>query len=234
MKIIAIVPARGASTRIPRKNIVDLCGKPMISWTIEAALEANCFDKILVSTEDAEIAEIAKNNGAEVPFLRSSRFDNVSPISEATSLAVTQAESFWGENYDVVVQLMANCPIRDCQDIRSSLSNFKVNNFIAQISCFKFGFMNPWWSATLDLSNKPQYLFPESRIQRSQDLPNLYCPSGAVWIALVEDLKKYNTFYSPDHIFFPLNWISALDIDDYDDLEMAKILLTYKNHKNSA
>jgi len=229
MRLIAVIPARAGSQRLPRKNIMNFSGKAMICWTIEAALNSNCFHRVVVSTEDHEIAKISKESGAEVPFLRTANFDNFSPISEATALAVSQSEKFWQESYDVVVQLMANCPLRDDQDIKASIDNFKANKFLSQISCFQFGFMNPWWAAKLDPSNNPEYLFSEARLQRSQDLPSLYCPSGAIWISLVDDLKKHNTFYTPKHKFFPLNWMSALDIDDEEDLNMAKVCYQIKN-----
>ncbi len=228
MKHIAIILARGGSKRLPRKNILDFHGKPMLAWTIEAALLSNQYERVLVSTDDEEIAQIARSFGAEVPFLRNSAADDLAPSSEATLAALRQAELHWGENYDVVSQLMSNCPLRDATDITASVQNFIDQKVPAQLSCFRFGWMNPWWAARLSGSGVPDYLFPKAKISRSQDLPPLHCPSGALWIARVPALKKSKTFFTPKHILHPLTWVSAMDIDDDADLEMAKACFLIK------
>ena len=124
MSTIAIIPARGGSKRIPRKNVTPFLGKPMISWTIEAALKSGVFENVLVSTDDNEIAEISIESGAQVPFLRENYCDDISPISLATTSALEQAEAFYQTKFDKVVQLMPNCPLRTSEDIKNSLSVF--------------------------------------------------------------------------------------------------------------
>lgn len=229
MKHIAIILARGGSKRLPRKNILDFHGKPLLAWSIEAALHSGQYGHVLVSTDDPEIADIARAFGADVPFLRTSAADDLAPSSEATLATLIQAERHWGEEFAAVSQLMANCPLRDAEDIRSAVHNFIQTGADAQICSFPFGWMNPWWAALLDQRGRPDYLFPEARTARSQDLPALYCPSGAVWIARASVLKSARTFYVPDHIFHPLSWMSAMDIDDAEDLEMAKACFLVKN-----
>lgn len=228
MKHIGIILARGGSKRLPRKNMLDFHGKPMLAWTIEAALQSAQYDHVLVSTDDPEIAEIARAFGAAAPFLRDSAADDITPSSEATLAALRQAEQHWGEQFDVVSQLMANCPLRDAQDITGAVQNFINRGVEAQICSFRFGWMNPWWAVKLDGQGKPDYLFPEARVARSQDLPPLYCPSGAIWVARVSALKSEKTFYVPSHIFHSISWISAMDIDDAEDLEMAKACFLIK------
>lgn len=218
---IAVIPARGGSKRIPGKNIIEFSGKPMIAWTIEAALDSGCFDRVLVSTDDPEIARIASTCGAEVPFLRSRHSDDHAPVSVATKEALQQAMAYWQESYHTVVQLMANCPLRNDEDIRQALSAFEQKQRTFQISCFRYGWMNPWWAVTLDETGSPEKLFPEAARQRSQDLPPLYCPTGAIWIARATDFLEAGTFYGNDHQFEELSWQSAVDIDDYDDLAFA-------------
>jgi len=228
MKHIAIILARGGSKRLPGKNTLDFHGKPMLAWTIEAALQSGQYDRLLVSTDDPGTAEIARAFGAEAPFLRVSAADDLAPASEATLAALVQAERHWDEQYDAVSQLMANCPLRDAEDISASVRNYLDQDAEAQICSFRFGWMNPWWAAKLDAQGQPDYLFPEARTARSQDLPDLYCPSGAIWIARAPVLKAQKTFYVPGHIFHPLGWISAMDIDDAEDLEMAKACFLIK------
>lgn len=219
---IAIIPARGGSKRIPNKNIVHFQGKPMIAWTIKAARDSCLFDRILVSTDDENIADISRCYGAEVPFLRTEYNDDHSPVSMATSAALQQAGNYWGEDYDFVVQLMANCPLRSSGDIKSAIEIFKKKDRDFQISCFKYGWMNPWWAVKLGTEGYPEQIFPEAAFMRSQDLPELYCPTGAVWVARAKKLIEYNNFYGPNYTFEPLSWVSAVDIDDYDDLNFAK------------
>lgn len=224
MRRIAIIPARGGSKRIPKKNIVDFCGKPMIAWTIEAALQANLFDQVLVSTDSQEIAEVAEAFGAVVPFLRNENCDDFIPVSDATITALRQAEDYFKVEYEVVVQLMANCPLRTENHILDAMSVFESCDVEYQVSCFRFGWMNPWWAATLDEHSFPQRLFPEAMTKRSQDLPSLVCPTGAIWIANRSSLLSAMSFYGPKHRFHPMAWDAAIDIDDYEDLKMASAL----------
>lgn len=207
-------------------------GKPMITWTIEAALESGMFSKVLVSTDDDEIRQVSIEAGAEVPFLRQLAYDDHATSSEATLAALYQAEQHWGDTYTSVTQLMANCPLRHSADIQDAVFHFEQANAPAQISCFKFGWMNPWWAVQLSPEGKPTYAFPEIRQTRSQDLPSLYCPTGAIWIANTYTLKKHRTFYSPEHILYPMHYVSAVDIDDQDDLLMAQALTALRQPSN--
>ena len=234
-KTIAVIPARGGSKRIPKKNIIDFMGKPMIAWTIQAAIDSKVFDRIILSTDSEEIAAVGRECGLEVPFLRNDKNDDISPVSEATIAAIKQAEEYYGEEYDVVVQLMANAPLRNSSDIKTHLTSFINNDREFQLSSFKFGWMNPWWAAKLNNDGSPAWMFPEGITKRSQDLADLYCPTGVIWIANINKLKQANTFYGPNYKFCEINWKSAVDIDDYEDLEFAKALylLKVKNEKES-
>ena len=228
-KAIAVIPARGGSKRIPHKNIVDFLGKPMIAWTIEAAKNSGIFDRIIVSTDDKEIANVAEDYGIEVPFLRTECTDDFSTTSDATIFALKQTKDYYGEEYEYIAQLMANCPLRTAKDISDAFDNFCKQNLDFQISCFKFGWMNPWWAVELDKNFSPKFLFSEIAGKRSQDLPELYCPTGAVWIARCNKLLEANTFYAEGYRMFPMNWKAAVDIDNYEDLEMAKALYNIKS-----
>lgn len=221
-KNIAIILARGGSKRLPGKNVLSFHGKPMLAWSVIAAIESGEFARVVVSTDDDGIAEIGRRYGAEVPFLRSGAADDLASSSSATALALQQAEEHWGERYSCVAQLMANCPLRDATDIRDSMKAFAIKNSPSQLSCFRFGWMNPWWAFKLDETRRHEYLFPDAIKARSQDLPHLYCPSGALWIASASQFKEHGTFYMPGHTFYPLSWVSALDIDDAADLQMAQ------------
>lgn len=232
-KCIAIIPARGGSKRIPRKNITEFCGKPLIYWTIKAALESGTFARVLVSTDDREIAEISRRSGAEVPFLRTQAQDDFTPVSVATLYAVDQAQTHWGVKFDTVVQLMPNCPLRRGGDIKSALHNYEQANVEFQISCCRYGWLNPWWAARLGNNMQPDRLFQDAFGKRSQDLETLYCPTGAIWIASTAALQRAKTFYGPGHIFCPMTWTSAVDIDDEDDLAMALAVSNLPTYKSN-
>lgn len=221
MKRIAIIPARGGSKRIPRKNVIDFDGQPMITWTIQAALDSNCFDVVLVSTDCSEIARVAVATGASVPFLREENADDFAPVSQACISALKQAEAHWQTRFDQVVQLMPNCPLRRAEHIRGAIGHFERHGLAYQISCFRFGWMNPWWALRLDELGVPSPVFPEAVKRRSQELPHLYCPTGAIWIADRDGLLDSGSFYGPGHRFCPMDWTAAVDIDDKDDYRMA-------------
>jgi CMP-N-acetylneuraminic acid synthetase len=225
---VAIIPARGGSKRIEKKNIIDFHGKPMIAWTIEAALETKLFTDVVVSTDDAEIAEISKHYGASVPFLRKHYADDYSPVSLATIGTLKQLQEEHDRKYEDVVQLMANCPLRTSTNIIDAVENFNLRKAKSQISCFKFGWMNPWWAVKLNEESCPESLYPEATQERSQDLPNLYCPTGAIWIAKNQVLEGNQTFHTKDRTFCEMPWAPAVDIDDQDDLKMAKMLFAMR------
>lgn len=226
MKVIAVIPARGGSKRIPQKNIIDFMGKPIIAWTIEAAQKSKLFDRIIVSTDSSEIANVAKNYGLDMPFLRNEKSDDMSTVTEATIVAIHQAETYYNEKYDVVIQLMANAPTRDENDIIDHYKNFVESKKTFQISSFKFGWMNPWWAFKINKNGSHEWMLEQGIGKRSQDLEELFCPTGAIWIAKVEALKKIGTFYGPEYSFCEINWKHAVDIDNFEDLEFAKAVFS--------
>jgi CMP-N-acetylneuraminic acid synthetase len=222
---VAVIPARGGSKRLPHKNIMEFGGRAMLAWTVDAARGAGIFDRVIVSTEDAEIARVATEAGAEVPFLRQGLHDDFTPVSEVTVSVIRQIRQVLGEDYETVVQLMANCPLRDAADIRAASAAFEGSGAPFQISCARFGWLNPWWAFKCDAEGRGEWIHPDVTRSRSQDLPPLFGPTGAIWIARVTALESAGTFYGPGHRFEPLDWAHAIDIDDADDLRLARALL---------
>jgi len=229
---LAIIPARGGSKRLPRKNVMDFGGRPMLAWSIEAALEARLFDRVIVSTDDLEIAETARQWGADVPFLRDGLADDVTPISAVTIGALGQLRSTLNEEYQLVVQLMANCPLRKAGDILAAIAAFESSGADLQVSCVQFGWLNPWWALKRDAKGHGEWMFPGAADSRSQDLPPLYVPTGAIWIARSQALEGAGTFYGPGHRFEPIAWQSAIDIDDIEDLSLARAVLQMRHNQN--
>lgn len=226
-KTIAVIPARGGSKRIPHKNVINFCGKPMLAWTIEAALKCERFDKIYVSTDDKEIADLCWNYPIET-LRRNGYSDDYTTVQEATIKTLKQIEFEKGQTFDTVVQLLACCPLRTAQDINNALDNFIAKESRFQLSVCEYDFLNPWWAVMLE-RNKPVALRPDALKKRSQDLPKLYCPVGAVWIANVEALLFEQTFYGKGYDIFPIPFRHAIDIDTFDDLEIAEAIMRAKD-----
>lgn len=224
MQIVAIIPARGGSKRVPRKNIRPFHGKPIIAYTIEAALQSSLFSRIIVSTDDQEIAEIAQLYGAEVPFLRQANIaDDHTPVSEVTSDALLRLDPD-GQCFEAVAQLMANCPLRTAVDIRSSYDQFVQTGTDAQISVTRYGWLNPWWAMEMNANHQLAPFFTEQLKARSQDLPELFCPTGAIWWIKASALRASKTFHISGRTGWQIPWQRAVDIDDEADWLLAESL----------
>jgi CMP-N-acetylneuraminic acid synthetase len=232
--VLAVIPARGGSKRLPRKNVLDFGDKPMLAWTIEAALHSDVFDRVLVSTDDEEIAAVARAHGAEAPFLRQEANDDHAPSSAATLAALGQAEAHWQTSFASIVQLMPNCPLREARHIRAMAQHFETRQTDFLLSAFRYGWMNPWWAHQTNEKGKPAPLFAEALTQRSQDLPPLLCPTGAIWMADVAALKKSASFYGPGFEFFLIEWFAAVDIDDQEDFDMAQAIFQMNKQRRHA
>ena len=220
--VIAIIPARGGSTRISRKNVREFGGRPLLSWTIDAALGATHVGRVVVSTDDAEIAAVAEDEGVEVPFRRDQHADDHATASMATIRALAQAERHWGEQYEWVTQLLPTCPLRRAHHVDAAIEAFQAAGAPAQISCSPYLLGEPYWAVTLDEQGQPTPLLPEHQERRSQDLPELWCPTGACWVAEVQALRAAGTFYLPGHRFEPIGWRAAVDIDTEEQWQLAE------------
>jgi len=219
-----VIPARGGSKRIPNKNTRELGGRPLIAYSIAAAVESGLFSQVVVSTDSEEIAAIALQYGADVPFLRqASLADDQTPVSLATCDALEKLDP-GGSRFDAVAQLMANCPLRTASDVVDSYQQFKHAERDVQISVCRYGWLNPWWAMTRGPGLEVEPLFEDQLRQRSQDLPDLYCPTGAIWWAKSSVLRSQRTFHVSGRTGWEIPWERALDIDDEDDWRMAEVL----------
>ena len=224
-RLLAVVPARGGSRRVPRKNVRMLQGRPALAYTVDAALDSGLFARVVVSTDDPEIAMIAEACGAEVPFLRPPALaDDVTPVSAATADALDRLDPD-GTRFDAVAQLMASCPLRVAADVRASHAAFVASGAGAQLSVAPFAVQTPWWAMRRAEDGTLAPLFPDMVVQRSQDLPPLVCPTGAVWWARADVLRRARTFHVPGRTGWALPWDRALDIDTEEDWRMASRLL---------
>jgi N-acylneuraminate cytidylyltransferase len=222
--LIAIIPARGGSKRIPHKNVRAFEGKPIIGYTIAAARDSGLFERVVVSTDSEEIAEIARGYGAEVPFLRDAKLsDDVTPVSEVTSDALRQLDPT-SIRFEVVAQLMPNCPLRTSSDVVDSYRQFEETAAESQISVVRYGWQNPWWAMRKNEQQELEPLFKERMSARSQDLPDLFCPTGAIWWARAKTLLQTKTFHLEGRKGWEIPWQRGIDIDTLDDWKMGEVL----------
>lgn len=226
--LIAIIPARGGSKRILHKNIRDFCGLPIIAYTIKSAINSGLFSHVIVSTDDPEIAMISKLFGAEVPFLRDpSLADDYTPVSLATLDVLMHLDPL-EKIFTHVAQLMSNCPLRTEEDIIISFRQFIDTKSESQISMTKYGWQNPWWAMTMDESHKIKPIFSDQTSMRSQDLPEIFCPTGAIWWSTCESLRENKTFHTSNRIGWEIPWDHAIDIDTEDDWKMAEMIMRFR------
>jgi pseudaminic acid cytidylyltransferase len=222
--IIAIIPARGGSKRIPNKNIRPLAGRPIIAHTIIAALESCLFERVVVSTDSPEIAGVARQYGAEVPFLRDEALaDDFTPVSAVTADVLIRLDPA-AVKYESVAQLMPNCPLRTAHDVSDSYKHFQKTGAQTQISVVRYGWQNPWWAMRLDELGELRPLFQEQITARSQDLPELFCPTGAIWWAQSTTFRRSKTFHQQNRTGWEIPWQRGLDIDSFEDWAMAEVL----------
>lgn len=229
--VTALIPARGGSKRLPRKNVKLLCGKPLIAWSIEAAKSSKYIDSVVVSTDDVEIKNIAEQFGASVPFLRPDSLSN----DTASSFDVIQHAIHFlkvdSENH-LIVLLQPTSPLRTVEEIDGALEFFLAKNAKGVVSVSECEH-SPLWSNTLPENNcMSDFLRPEVQGKRSQDLPQYYRLNGSIYIyetlALLEQGK---TFFNNDVYGFGTSLDTAVDIDTALDFLVAETILKYKEFK---
>ena len=209
---VAVIPARGGSKRIPRKNIRPFAGQPIIFWPIKAALESGLFDKVIVSTDDAEIAEIASAAGASVPFMRP---ENLSDDYADTKSVVRHAISELKLETEPEVQVCCIYPTSvfvDTQLLSEGLEKLKGGNarFVLSITSVD---SSVYRSFNKNEDGQITMLFPENYAKRTQDLPNLYCDAAQFYWATVSTWQSDLQIFGPDSIGVFLDPSRVQDID---------------------
>jgi CMP-N-acetylneuraminic acid synthetase len=222
---LAVVPARAGSKRIPNKNVMKFGDKPLIAFTIEAAVGSALFGQVVVTTDSPEIADIARRYGAETPFLRDPILsDDFVPVSAATVDVLERLDSA-DDSFVEVCQLMPTCPLRTSADIVDSYAQFRKTDADSQLSVVRYGWQNPWWAMRRDDGFVVVPLFEQALSARSQDLSALFCPTGAVWWAKAGALRREGTFHMPGRTGWEIPWTRGVDIDSEDDWLLAEVLL---------
>lgn len=222
MASIAVIPARAGSKRIPGKNLMDFDGHPLLAHTVRAAADSGIFDTIAFSSDSDEMLKAAEDYGA-VPVKRPEEFaTDTAGFYETMMHAI---DFFRPKEFTNLCLLMPNCPLRNSADIEKSYGAFKNCGSAFMISVFKYHMFYPFWA--LHETNKGiKPFFPEYFEKGSQNFGEVYCPTGAIWWTKIQEYKEHKDFYGPNLRHFELPWYRAVDIDTYDDLQTANIVLS--------
>ncbi|OUL24492.1 acylneuraminate cytidylyltransferase family protein [Nostoc sp. 106C] len=213
-KVLAIIPARGGSKTVPRKNIREIGGKPLIAWTIEEAKKSIYIDRLILSSEDDEIISIAQQWGCEVAFKRPIELaqddtPGIAPVLHALSQLPI---------YDYIVLLQPTSPLRKVIDIDACLEACVKTHSYSSVSVTESD-SSPYWMYTVDKSGKMQPFIKTPNIfERRQDLPKVYLLNGAVYVAQTAWLLQNKNFISEDTTAYIMPLERSLDIDTEFDL----------------
>ena len=220
---IAVIPARGGSKRIPRKNIKLFCGKPMIAWSIEAARTSGLFDHIVVSTDDDEIAEVAKVYGAEVPFMRPAE---LSDDYTGTSSVVAHASEWYREQGhipDRVCCIYATAPFVTAADLHRGLQTLidTDSDFAFSVTSYAFPIQR---AIKLTQGYRVEMFQPENFNVRSQELEEAYHDAGQFYWGTLNNWIKGKSIIDKSSKCFILKDYEAIDINFIEDWNKAKML----------
>jgi N-acylneuraminate cytidylyltransferase len=220
---LAVIPARGGSKRIPRKNIKPFCGKPMIAWSIEAAQASGCFDRIIVSTDDAEIAEVSRSAGAEVPFMRPAELSN----DHAGTLPVIAHAIGWisnaGTSPEQVCCIYATAPFVSAQDLQDGLELLGSGDvdYAFAATAYPFPIQRAF---RLTETGGAQMADPEQFGRRSQDLEPYFHDAGQFYWGRAQAWREQRPVFSPKSCPLILPRDRVEDIDTPEDWRRAEWL----------
>ena len=220
MKNLAIIPARGGSKRIPRKNIKEFLGKPIIAYSIEAALNSGMYDEVMVSTDDEEIAEVAKQYGAQVPFLRSPETSNDYAVTADVIREVLACYMKMGKCFDRVTCLYSTAPFVSADRLKESFLILS-EDIQSVFTCVAFSF--PIQRALHIVDGKIEMLHPEYMFTRTQDLESTYHDAGQFYTFTVDFFNKTQSLWGKNTAGLVLSELEVQDLDTITDWQLAEM-----------
>lgn len=233
--ILGLIPARGQSKGIPRKNLILLAGRPLLSYSVEAAVASQAFDRIVVSTDSEEIADTAKKLGAEVPFLRPEALAaDHTPGIDPVVHAVHWLESEEGYRPQYVMMLQPTSPFRSAEDIQAAAKMLKEPEVESVVSVGPVRGHPLWMKRLTDDGKLIDYLSSEEIPPRRQDLPPVYVLNGAIYLNSRSSLLQRNSFFGEETYGYVMPAERSLDIDEPWDLQIAELLMRALPNGNSS
>ena len=229
---LAVIPARGGSKRIPRKNIRSFCGKPMIAWSIEAALQSGCFDRVIVSTDDQEIAETAQRYGAEVPFIRPAELSGDHTPTVPVIAHAIRWQGQVGTLPEAVCCLYATAPFVRAEDLKQGLNLLETTNCDYAFSVTNYGF--PIQRALrIGKSGKTEMYYPEHVNIRSQDLEEAWHDAGQFYWGCATTWLAGTAVLSTSSAPVILPRYRVQDIDTLEDWVRAELMFSALSHTSA-
>jgi len=226
LSVLGLIPARGGSKGVPKKNIHEVGGKPLIAWTIEAASQSEFLDRTILSSDDTEIIETARSWKCDIPFTRPDEL--AADTSDSLDVAIHAIHAL-DDAYDLLVLLQPTSPLRSFRDIDAAIS-LSQKHQAPCVSVCKTG-KSPSWMFTLDKNDAMHPVFPDSEIQsRRQDAPMTVIPNGAVYVSSCTHLLDDGDFFCPETVAYLMPEERSIDVDSEIDLRMADMLLKDSRH----
>ncbi len=224
--LLALIPARGGSKRLPKKNSLSFSGKPLIAWSIEAGLKSKYVDEVIVSTDDIEIAEISKKYGATVPFMRPIE---LASDTSSTIDVVRHAIEYCNHNvgkFDYIVVLQPTSPLRTEKDIDASVEMLSNNQANGIIGVTEIEHPVEWINVLPDDLSMDNFFLNNNDNKRSQDFPVRYRVNGAIYLGKIKEILESNSFLDAGKVYAHImDKASSVDIDcklDFDYAEFIK------------
>lgn len=225
MKTIALITARGGSKRIPKKNIKEFCGKPIIAYSIEAALQSGLFDEVMVSTDSEEIRDIAHKYGAKVPFLRSAETSSDYATSSDVIMEVVNRYEEMGIHFDYGCCIYPTAPFVTAARLAEAMNKIIDTKADSLIPVVQFSF--PPLRGVVMNGDRITMKWPEFTNSRSQDLEKIYHDCGQFYAFNVEAFKKNKSFWAGDVASIEIPEVEVQDIDTNEDWELAELKYKY-------
>ena len=229
MSITAIIPARGGSKRIPLKNIMSINGKPLIVYSIEQALQSKLVDRVVVSTDDGEIAHISKEHGAEV-IKRTLKLATDTATSESALIHVLDELDKHGESPDYIVFLQCTSPIRKDGDIDKAIMTIKESGADSLFSAYRFD--KYIWRINDGLPVSINFDYKKER-WREQDFPTQYQENGSIYVIKPWVLRKNNSRFGGKLAVYEMDCLDSFQIDTQEDIYMCECILRMKSKQGS-
>jgi len=221
MKCIAIIPARGGSKRIPRKNIKDFLGKPIIAYSIQVALESKIFDEVMVSTDDVEIAGIAKQFGAAVPFLRTNKnADDFASTIDVVAEVIDNYERL-GKKFEFGCCIYPTAPFVMVERIQKGYELLVNKKYDTVFPITRFSY--PIWRALQVVDNKTNMIWPENMTKRSQDLPPAFHDAGQWYWFKISKIFSNKKLWTENTFGLEISETEVQDIDNDSDWQIAEM-----------
>ena len=220
-KCLAVITARGGSKRVPRKNIKEFCGEPIIAYSIRAARGSGVFDEVMVSTDDEEIAEIARWLGARVPFQRSPENSGDMAMTHEVVLEVLRKYEELGRKFDIVCCIYPTATFLTASRLRESMEKLRQENVDGVVPVVRFSF--PPQRCFVIKEGLVSYQWPENRLKRSQDLEPYYHDCGQFYLLRVEPFIREQSMVLANTAPIILDEKEVQDIDTPEDWEMAQM-----------